>query len=102
MGIDGAPYGRLMGDVHVAVVARVVWERMAVAERPAEFAGVQFVVAVIDTLCRLAGDVIIDEAEHERAAAFLNAHPRRDRCQSSQYGARRTGPLQAGGFSAAG
>ena len=39
-----------MGDVHVAVVARAVWERLPKAERPAAYAEAQFAAAEIGTL----------------------------------------------------
>ena len=49
-------YERLMGDVHVAVVARAVWERLPKAERPGKYADAQFVVADVDTLCGFVAD----------------------------------------------
>eukprot|EP01046_Picozoa_sp_COSAG06_P077093 COSAG06_NODE_24923_length_648_cov_0.903636_1_plen_135_part_10 len=68
-------YERLMGDVHVAVVARAVWERLPKAERPGGYADAQFAVADIDTLCGYFAETFVDEAERARAAEFIKSAP---------------------------
>jgi TATA-box binding protein (TBP) (component of TFIID and TFIIIB) len=68
-------YELLMGDVHVAVVARAVWERLPKAERPGKYADAQFVCADVDTLCGFLAESFVDEDERARAAEFLNGTP---------------------------
>ena len=68
-------YERLMGDVHVAVVARAVWERLPKAERPGGYADAQFAVADIDTLCGYFAETFVDEVERARAAEFIKSAP---------------------------
>ena len=68
-------YERLMGDVHVAVVARAVWERLPKAERPGGYADAQFVCVDVDTLCGFLAESFIDEDERARAAEFLGSAP---------------------------
>lgn len=68
-------YERLMGDVHVAVVARAVWERLPKAKRVGKYADAQFAVADVDTLCGFLAESLIDETERARATEFLGSAP---------------------------
>jgi hypothetical protein len=66
-----------LGGVHMGAVARAMWERLPQAERPAAYAGAQFVVAEIDTLCGAFGSCFMGEYEERVAARFIEEHPSR-------------------------